>query len=468
MGRFQRRLLLSAGLCIAADTMEVILLSFLTLVLIEEWDLTHQQGSAVTSVVFIGALIGTLVLGPLADAFGRKPLFVFSTLTIAICGMLTALSRSYWVVMIFQFGVGFGVGGVVIPFDAVAEFIPNDQRGPQLLYLGYFWTLGTMIVPILAWWGLKEESSWRIFVVCCSIPCVISTFLTICWVPESPRWLLTKGKHDKAIEILRHAAATNKLDPMVTFPEGILLIDKNEVETKVHSIFTLLTPEWRRMTLLLWATWIGLAFLYWGTIQVVTLVFVDTTPREEGDVVSFDYGAIFSSSCAEIVGQTIVIVLIHRAGRAYITSLMYLLGGISVFGLCWAASDSETPRSVLVVLAFVARCFAMGASSMTWIITAELLPTQIRTTGHSAANGVARLGGAISPFLVSPSNPLQLIGIVMGVVSILTSITAWNLPETGKCSKRVRHRRRSPCQFLHLTILLASATRSWKGHWNSG
>ena len=68
---------------------------------------------------------------------------------------------------------------------------------------------------------------------------------------------------------------------------------------------------------------------------------------------------------------------------------------------------------------------------MTWIVTAELLPTQIRSTGHSAANAVARIGGAASPFLVSPSVPMETIGIVMGVVSVLASMIAWNLPETA-------------------------------------
>ena len=54
MGRFQRRLLLAAGLCIAADTMEVLLLSFLTLVVTKEWELSPEQASAVTSIVFVG------------------------------------------------------------------------------------------------------------------------------------------------------------------------------------------------------------------------------------------------------------------------------------------------------------------------------------------------------------------------------------------------------------------------------
>lgn len=129
MGRFQHQLLLSAGLVIAADTMEILLLSFLTLLVQAEWDLEPAQASAITSVAFCGAVLGTLVLGYLGDVWGRKPLFLFSTAMIATCGVLTALSTTYWMMMLCQFGVGFGVGGVTVPFDAIAEMIPNKERG---------------------------------------------------------------------------------------------------------------------------------------------------------------------------------------------------------------------------------------------------------------------------------------------------------------------------------------------------
>lgn len=144
-----------------------------------------------------------------------------------------------------------------------------------------------------------------------------------------------------------------------------------------------------------------------------------------------DYGAIISSSFAEVLGQTLVLCLIHRHGRIQITSVMYLLGGISIFSLCLAAANPDTDRSILVLLSFTSRGLGMGASSMTWIVTAELLPTAIRTTGHSAANAVARLGGAISPFLISRAVNMETIAIVMGIISIVTSLAAWNLPETA-------------------------------------
>ena len=129
MGTFQYKLIVAVGLCIAADTMEILLLSFLTLVVQVEWNLQTSQASSVTAIVFVGALIGTLTLGYLGDLWGRKPLFVFSTATIAICGILTALSTNYWMMLVFQFGVGIGIGGVVIPFDAMAELFPSKDRG---------------------------------------------------------------------------------------------------------------------------------------------------------------------------------------------------------------------------------------------------------------------------------------------------------------------------------------------------
>lgn len=84
------------------------------------------------SLPLSGAFLGTLILGPMGDRLGRKPLFVFSTAMISVCGILTALSTNYIMMIIFQFGVGFGVGGVVIPFDAIAEWIPNKERGMRV------------------------------------------------------------------------------------------------------------------------------------------------------------------------------------------------------------------------------------------------------------------------------------------------------------------------------------------------
>ena len=104
--------MIAAGLCFAADAMEILLLSFLSLVLLAEWDLTDRQASAITSSVFAGAFLGTLTLGRLGDRLGRKPVFIFTACMIAFFGVGTAFVQSFYELVFFRFFVGFGVGGI--------------------------------------------------------------------------------------------------------------------------------------------------------------------------------------------------------------------------------------------------------------------------------------------------------------------------------------------------------------------
>lgn len=144
MGGFQYRILFAAGLCFAADSMEVLLLSFLAVVLKAVWGLSDDQTATITSSVFVGALLGTLTLGYLGDRLGRKPVFTLTAGIICISGFLTAVANDYWTLLFFRFLVGFGVGGLTVPFDTLAEFVPNSHRGSNLLLIEYFWTAGTI------------------------------------------------------------------------------------------------------------------------------------------------------------------------------------------------------------------------------------------------------------------------------------------------------------------------------------
>ena len=117
------------------------------------------------------------------------------------------------------------IGGLTVPFDILAEFLPTDERGSYLLGIKYFWTAGSMITPIIAYITLELYNSWRLFAAVCVVPSLLSVFTSQFFVPESPRWLVTKGKNEKALAVLRKAAETNGLDPYVAFPEGILLQD---------------------------------------------------------------------------------------------------------------------------------------------------------------------------------------------------------------------------------------------------
>lgn len=110
-GKFQKRILISTGLCFAADSMEIMMLAFLSPILKDEWDLTYGQSAGIASVVFAGSLVGTLVLGALADLYGRRPSYLIAVTIVTIFGFGTAFANSYESLLCMRFFVGFGVGG---------------------------------------------------------------------------------------------------------------------------------------------------------------------------------------------------------------------------------------------------------------------------------------------------------------------------------------------------------------------
>ena len=416
LGRFQMQIMVAAGLCFASDAMEILLLSFLSVVLLVEWDLTIHQASSITSSVFAGAFIGTLILGRLGDTFGRKPIFILTASTVALFGVGTAFVTSYTGLVICRFLIGFAVGGIVVPFDTLAEFMPTLSRGRWLVTTSYFWTTATLLVPILAYATLgrskatnssvedlgenvnaEADRNWRLFVALCAVPCTISAVVGMYTVPESPRWLLQKGKASKALMILRHAATTNNRDPFHLFPSGIQL--KSPPASEDMTFCGLLSADWYKRTLTLWCLWGLYAFLYYGTIIAVSLVFSnfadsqDDATNVNNQRYHFDYMGLIVSSSAEIVGVTWVLMTVDRFGRINCMSVYFFLGGVFMLALCvlkekYSSLPDHEYRIELIFLAFFSRMFVYSGSSIVWITTAELLTTRIRATGHSMANAV--------------------------------------------------------------------------------
>lgn len=219
-----------------ADAMQIMLLSFLTRYLQREWGFDETIGSAITSCLFAGAMVGTLILGPAGDKIGRKPILIISATIISAFGLGTALCNDYIALIAVILMVGFGIGGLTVPFDILAEFLPTERRGKYLLLIKIFWTIGSCLIPILAYVSFELAESWRLFAVLCSLPSIFSAIVSICFVPESPRWLVSMGKKEEALNVLRYAAQKNGINPNIAFPEGLELAD----EAKETSDFSLL------------------------------------------------------------------------------------------------------------------------------------------------------------------------------------------------------------------------------------
>jgi len=187
MGFFQYRLLAICGLAFMADSMEISLLGYLSQCAGQSFDLDDAKKASISGVVFAGQLLGSLLWGRLGDRYGRRTAFLLSASTISLFGFLTGLSPNYTSLLIFRMICGIGIGGVIIPFDIIAEFMPLSYRGQFLVLIEYFWTLGSIIVAGLAW-TLLSSSSWRVLAVLTAVPVSLSLLLGVFCLPESVRW----------------------------------------------------------------------------------------------------------------------------------------------------------------------------------------------------------------------------------------------------------------------------------------
>ena len=105
---------------------------------------------------------------------------------IILAGFLSGAAPNYPSLLVFRTLCGFGVGGSTIPFDLLAEFLPNSHRGRFLIYIEYFWTLGSMFVAGVAW-VLLSSSGWRVLTYVTAIPVAVSLVGSVFVLPESPR-----------------------------------------------------------------------------------------------------------------------------------------------------------------------------------------------------------------------------------------------------------------------------------------
>jgi len=116
-----------------------------------EWNLSSEEQSGLTSVVFIGMAMGSGLFGWVSNSFGRKRSAIINVGLSAVAGIVSAVSPNYWVLMASRFMVGVGLGGMILVQSMFSEFLPIAKRGKMLSMYQLFWAVGERFTVGLAW-----------------------------------------------------------------------------------------------------------------------------------------------------------------------------------------------------------------------------------------------------------------------------------------------------------------------------
>lgn len=416
-GRAHLRVLFGSGLGWALDAMDVGLISFIIAALAQQWQLDKGETGLIASIGFAGMAIGASLGGLLADRYGRRQVFAA---TLLVCGLATgasALVGGIGLLLVLRFLVGLGLGAELpVASTYVSEFAPSRIRGRMIVLLEAFWAVGWTASALIGYFVVPaSDSGWRWAFAIGAIPAIYA--IIVRWgLPESARWLQSRGRHAEASAVVERfaagtaskittsaenfestAATTGTGDsgdgagvPGPSAP-GITEPEPTRIATSAGKrLAALWSREFRGRTLSIWLIWFCVNFAYYGAFIWIPSILVDA-----GFPLVKSFGFTLLITLAQLPGYAVAAWLIEVWGRR-VTLSVFLIGSAAsavLFGTVHA-------EGAIIASGMALSFFNLGAWGALYAVTPELYPTSLRGTGAGWAAGVGRIASILAPVLV--------------------------------------------------------------------
>ncbi|XP_026824630.1 synaptic vesicle glycoprotein 2C isoform X1 [Ooceraea biroi] len=462
--------------------------------------LTMFDKGLLNSMAFAGMISTAFFWGFMADTFGRRKLMFYGYFVTGLLSLATSFSHTSWLLIIFKFLDGVIISG---PYAALmsylAEIHDEVHRSRSYMWLGVFFSLGNISLPCIAWliipkkWDITflsdtmEINSWRVFLAICSLPEFLACAALFAF-PESPRFLILKGRHDEALNVFKRIYSLNTGKDPDTYPikslqdeysiksSGETLRDKLHTSCKqIKPLF--LPPNVFKLILIsmiqLGAT-IGSNSLRLWMPQLFAMIesyksnLMKGDNRVSGLQSSFCYmlgqekayvnrthynetinnvtatcvpaelnSRVFINSIViavtGVIGYTLAGTLITVVGKKKLMAICFLVAAACCGSLYWA---EDTNGILGLSSVFVAMSSIGGATVINLIV--DNFPTCLRTMAVSTTMMMGRIGAVIGNLLfpilfdLSCLGPFIMIGSASLVSALLVVVVPRKKPEDEK------------------------------------
>jgi AAHS family 4-hydroxybenzoate transporter-like MFS transporter len=385
LGRFQIITILLCGLVIIFDGFDTQSIGILAPSMSETLNIPLKYFGTILSAALFGLLIASLVMGPVADRWGRKWVLVFSVFTFAFFMTITARATSLEELVILRFLTGLGLGGAIPNAISLAcEYAPKRLVATVVGFIMAGMPLGQVLSGQASALLLPTRLGWRaVFYVGGVLPFLVAIAL-ILWLPESVRFLTVRGADQRKISRIM-ARISPTLAKVTINPEAA-----QDRERKGLSVKHLFAEGRTAATLLLWVPFfMNLLILYFIVSWLPALLRQVHMPISAGVAAATIFGV------GSIVGSLAQGPMTNRWG-----SYALLL---SEFGACVLLSASlslvATSLPLVIMVAFVLGFTVTGIQVGLNSLAASFYPTSIRSTGVGWALGIGRIGSVTGPVL---------------------------------------------------------------------
>src|SRR5262252_6123675 len=389
----------------------------------EQFGLSASQTEIAASSLLLGCVVGASIAAFTSDRFGRKRVLLGAAAMFTLSSIVAALPRN-----LIEFSAARLMGGIAIGIAStlsplyIAEISPAQKRG-LLVSLNQLAIVSGILLSYSVNYVLTGAgpANWRWMFASAALPS-IAFLLTLLFIPESPRWLVQKGREQEAEHVLSQMvgwrAASEEMDAIRA--------------TISEETGELLDPAFRKALIVailvaLFSQFTGInTIIYYGSI-----VFLEHVPHQTASTALWAnviIGAI--NFVATIAGM----LLIDRAGRKSL--LMSAFGGMA-FSLIAVSAAIHFQASGITVLMFVltyVACFAVGVGTGTWVLMSEICPTRVRGRAMSLATVCLWCGTLLVTLtFLSLVNLFTAPGafVLYAIISVAALLFVWRVvPET--------------------------------------
>jgi sugar porter (SP) family MFS transporter len=193
----------------------------------EQLQLTPSQESMVVGAVLFGAMFGPFISGFLTDKLGRKKINIIASLIFVVGSILAAIAPDTHSLIAGRLllGLAIGIVAATVPLY-LAELSPKDKRGRMVTFFQLAITLGILLSYVVGYIFGDAENAWRLMFWAGFVPAII-LFVGMLFVPESPRWLLTKGRNEEALKVLNQLRTPE--DAVAEYNETLKLLKEEKL-----------------------------------------------------------------------------------------------------------------------------------------------------------------------------------------------------------------------------------------------
>ncbi|XP_041660622.1 solute carrier family 22 member 16 [Cheilinus undulatus] len=397
--------------------------------IVTDWDLVCEKewlAKLCQPTFMLGVLIGALVFGDIADRVGRVRILMITSICQFGLGVAVAFSGNYYFFVVLRFLLAMVSSGyLVVVFVYVTEFTGIKVRTWTSMHVHAAFAVGIMVVALT---GYLVRTWWiyQIVLSTCTSP-----FLFFCWkFPETPFYLIAKGRYKDAQTLLDSIARVNGLECRLKVEEllepeekenGKPLLEELEgkpSQTEKKLSILDLFGSWRMAgrTCTVWAIWfIGSLGYYVFSLGSVNL---------GGN----QYINLFLAGAVELPSYLVGCFAMDRIGRRKTCAPALLLAGVACMLIIVVPSDIEALAIALSMIGKFAIAIAFG---LIYLYSCELYPTIIRSLAVGSGSMMCRVGSVVAPFCVYLADvwiylPQLIVGILAFVIGVLTML----LPET--------------------------------------